>query len=931
MATNDMDFKALYQHSLKLTTAIDDLGMPRLEKSLEQLDDASRSFFQQQQQQRAGRGSDSVGGGLKKKRPASAAAKVDKANFLLAAKGIDAEKLSKELQSFELTPGFEPETPLGQTDIDGYLTHHHEMIILTAIEDVNRRTMEATHERMNQAMIDDFERAKQQLLEDLGSSKQHGVRNYPRIVQTLQERNVFASSAASSNGFGLSDGSSAVHGVPRFDLSQSGSHFSPGNSGSALNLSHLSVTDSQMNEEMKQYYSVIRDLHASRVPGTRSQFDLVGAFERVCADNVSAASTGSKWEAVQKCWQVLGNMLTGGTTAQKRMGGVAEREFAAARDSSDDAQRVALEYRFAHGARVFLEKQFLAFVQQTVQQQRLSTGGIPDLVATVRAFVRYLQSAAVQGSNGPVLGSEDVDIWALIYYCLRCGGEQEAADLATSYMRAGDSPIDEVLLCGLRYRALQKQATGASNNGSPVLASFSKQFPAEYERLVDRYQRLSSGSVDAVAVVNPYERCVINLLCFGNPNASEPRILTTIEDYLWQRLSFIQRVEAARSAPDSAYNIGRLAKSIHKFGPSHFEGPRSSSGSNFSAFLYFEILLIVQDFEAAIKYIGSRGFLLEATHFAVALNHYGLLHCTSSLMTDDDETCVDMIRLVRQYVHGFQRVNSCEAAEYIACISDVPAKLELLSELLLETRKFDVLAGFTNNTDGSRTRGVFDRLLKDVSEEDIRELILNTARKAESRGRPHDAFALLKSAGDVEGVIVLLNTQLSATLAASRGEREEWFRVAKEFAEKWMRFPWVQGIANKYARTAAVAFQTLLNINIFLEIFERQQFEDAIRFVDELEVIPTPEANNLSVCVDRFLAFDETVRQNFHVLLLGYVECLVRDTERLKQQTSGEVRRVGVMTLREKAELVVTFAGMVKFRLPAGTNERLNRMEGMIY
>uniref|UniRef100_K3WG49 Nuclear pore protein n=1 Tax=Globisporangium ultimum (strain ATCC 200006 / CBS 805.95 / DAOM BR144) TaxID=431595 RepID=K3WG49_GLOUD len=929
MASGDIDFKALYQSSLKLTTAIDDFGIPRLEKGLEQLDDASRAFFNEQQQQQK---QSSIG----KKRAAyddhRAAARrgpglstsstgIDKANFLLAAKGIDAEKLSKELQAFEITPEFQPETPLGETDIEGYLTHHHEMIILTAIEDVNRRTMEATHDRMNQAMIDDFEIAKQRLLEDLGGSKQLGIRNYPRILEQDDRGNVFAIPAnaakrdAGNGSFGLT--ATPFGGQRRFDLAQSGSAFA---ADAPLRMSQLSV-ESSMTEEMKQYYSIVKELNNSRVPNTRSQYDLVNAFQRVVADNVSSSVTGSKWEAVLKCWQLLGNMVAGGDV-KTRSAGLYEREFA-----KTDAQQ--LQHRFAFGARVFLESQFRSFVYQTVQKNHLATGGVPDLVSNVRAFVRYLQSSRYAANGSSDNTDLDANIWALLYYCIRSGGDQEAIDLVNSSIRTGDAAIDANVLAGLKYRVHQKRAY--ADRDAPPLSAFSKQFPSEYEKLVDRYHRLTSASIDAISVVNPYERCVINLLCFGNPNASEPRILTTIEDYLWQRLCFIQRVAASSSAPDSAYTISRLAKSIQKFGPAHFEGSRQPGGGNLSAFLYFEILLITQEFEKALKYLASKGFLLEAVHFAVTLNHYGLLRTSSFGMEEEDDTNIDLVRLLRQYIHAFQRTDACEAAEYVACISDSTAKKELLAELLLETRKFDVLAGFTNNTDGCRTRGVIDRLLKDEPEDEIKELILNAARKAEARGRPHDSFVLLKSAGDIEGVIVLLNNQLSSTLAAPRPEREEWFRLAKDFAEKWMRFPWVQAIANRYARTAAIAFQTLLNISIFLEIFEKQQYEDAIRFVDELDVIPTQDANNLALCVDRFLAFDETVRQNFHILLLGYVECLVREAERTKVQSTGEMRRLAVHALRGKAELVVTFAGMIKFRLPTGTNERLNRMEGMIF
>ncbi|KAE9358718.1 hypothetical protein PR003_g1125 [Phytophthora rubi] len=905
MASNDVDFRALYQSSLKLTTSLGELGIPRLEKRLEQLDDASRA------QAPSGSGS--------RKRPAAGGA--DKANFLLAAKGIDAEKLSKELQQFEIAPEFEPETPLGETDLEGYLAHHHEMIVLTAIEDVNRRTVEATHDRMNRAMIDDFEDAKQRLLEDLGGAKQLGVRNYPRALE--QDGSIFASAAREkrqalepASGLGLSGASFA--GQPRFQALN--------NSTSSLHMSQLHV-ENAMTDEMKQYYSVIKELNSSRVPNTHSQFELARHFQRVCAANVSVSVTGSKWEAVLKCWQLVNDMLVGGDATKPNAPKLAEREFAAVREGSDEAQRKLLQHRFAFGARVFLENQFRAFVQETVQKNNLATGGIPDLVSTIRAFVKHLHSSryAANGSGS----STDVDnIWAIVYYCLRCGGDQEAVNFATS-MSGADSPIDADVLSALRYRARQKSLY-ADRNANPLNA-FSKQFPAEFDRLVDRYHRLVSTSIDAVPVVNPFERCVVNLLCFGNVNASESRVLTTVEDYLWQRLCFIQRVAATSSGPDSTYTITKLSHSIQRFGPTHFEGGAQPGGGNFTAFLYFEILLITQEFEKAIKYLASKGFLQEAVHFAITLNHFGLLECTSFSMGEEDETTIDLVRLVRQYIHGFQRANAAESADYVACISDLSAKKELLAELLLDTRKFDVLAGFTNNTDGSRTRGLYDHLLKDEPEDEVKELILSAARKAEARGRPHDAFALLKSAGDIEGAIVLLNSQLSSTLSATRPEREEWFREAKEFAEKWMRFPWVQTIANRHARTAAIAFQTLLNISIFLEIFEKQQYEDAIAFVDELEVVPTHNSSNLALCVDRFLAFDESVRQNFHILLLGYMECLVRDADRLKTQASGELRRAGVAAMREKAELLVTFAGMIKFRLPSGTNERLNRMEAMIY
>uniref|UniRef100_A0AAV1T126 Nuclear pore protein n=1 Tax=Peronospora matthiolae TaxID=2874970 RepID=A0AAV1T126_9STRA len=909
MASNDVDFRALYQSSLKLTASLEELGIPRLEKRLEQLDDASRSLPPQ---------------GPSRKRPATSGD--DRANFLLAAKGIDAEKLRKELEHFELSQELEPQTVLGETDLEGYLAHHHEMIVLTAIEDVTRRTVEAVHDRMNCAMIDDFEGDKQRLLESLGTGapKQLGVHNYPRVDDDKDDAAGIFSNAAiekqqamePASGLGLSGASFA--GQPRFQSSM--------NAGaSSLHMSQTQM-ENAMTEEMKHYYSVVRELNSSRVPNTRSQFDVARHFERVCAANVSVSVIGSKWEAVLKCWQLVNNILAGGDATKANAPKLLEREFAAVREGSDTSQRTLLQHRFVFGARVFLENQFRVFVQETVQKNSLATGGIPDLVSTIRAFIKYLHSSRY-AANGS--GTDLDNTWAILYYCLRCGGDQEAVNVAESVASGDDSPIDADIIFALRYRAHQKRLY--ADRSADSLNAFAQQFPTECQRLADRYHRLVSTSIDAVSVVNPFERCVVNLLCLGNVNANEQRIMTTVEDYLWQRLCFIQRAATTGSTPGRPYTITTLSQSIQRFGSAHFEGGAQPDGGRFSAFLYFEILLITQEFEKAIKYLASKGFLLEAVHFAITLNHYGMLECTLFSVEEEDETKVDIVRLIRQYIHSFQRANAAEAADYAACISDVSAKKDLLTELLLDTRKFDVLVGFTNNADGSRTRGLFDQLLKDEPEDEVKELIISAARKAEARGRLHDAFTLLKSAGDIEGAIVLLNSQLSSTLPATRAEREEWFREAKEFSEQWMRSPWVQTFANRHARTVAIAFQTLLNISIFLEIFEKQRYEDAIAFVDELEVVPTQNSDDLSLCVDRFLAFDESVRQNFHILLIGYMECLVRDADRLKSQLSGEVRRIAIATLRVKAELLVTFAGMIKIRLPTGINERLNRMESMIY
>lgn len=55
--------------------------------------------------------------------------------------------------------------------------------------------------------------------------------------------------------------------------------------------------------------------------------------------------------------------------------------------------------------------------------------------------------------------------------------------------------------------------------------------------------------------------------------------------------------------------------------PAHF----NPKGSN--PLLYFQVLLLSQQFEKAVHYLlVNEDFRIEGVHFAIALYHYGLLH-----------------------------------------------------------------------------------------------------------------------------------------------------------------------------------------------------------------------------------------------------------------------------------------------------------------
>jgi nuclear pore complex protein Nup93 len=58
--------------------------------------------------------------------------------ILLASRGVDPEKLRKILTTIDLKTAYEPLEPIEETDVEGYLKHEQELIILTAIEESKR-------------------------------------------------------------------------------------------------------------------------------------------------------------------------------------------------------------------------------------------------------------------------------------------------------------------------------------------------------------------------------------------------------------------------------------------------------------------------------------------------------------------------------------------------------------------------------------------------------------------------------------------------------------------------------------------------------------------------------------------------------------------------------------------------------------------------
>ena len=87
-----------------------------------------------------------------------------RAHYLLASGGIDAAQLANTIQSTDIANTFEPLQPVYDTDVEGYVRHEHEQVILSLIEESRQQTMADFRHELHSALHRDWQSQKRRIL-----------------------------------------------------------------------------------------------------------------------------------------------------------------------------------------------------------------------------------------------------------------------------------------------------------------------------------------------------------------------------------------------------------------------------------------------------------------------------------------------------------------------------------------------------------------------------------------------------------------------------------------------------------------------------------------------------------------------------------------------------------------------------------------------
>ncbi|XP_041077970.1 nuclear pore complex protein Nup93 isoform X3 [Polyodon spathula] len=578
-----------------------------------------------------------------------------------------------------------------------------------------------------------------------------------------------------------------------------------------------------------------------------------------------------------------------------------------ARDTLNSRTSVEMQMAFVSRALQFLEQSYKNYTMVTVfgNLHQAQLGGVPGTYQLVRSFLNIKLPGPLPGlQDGEVEGHP---VWALIYYCMRCG--------------------DLVAAMQVVNRA-QHQLGEFKNWFQEYMSSTDRRLaPTAENKLRLHYRRALRNNTD------PYKRAVYCLIGKCDITDNHGEVADKTEDYLWLKLNQVCFEEDSTNSPQDRLTLPQLQKQLlEDYGESHFAAGQQP-------YLYFQVLFLTAQFEAAVAFL----FRIErlrshAVHVALVLYELRLLLMSSGhsarLLSQEhgDPPMIrrlNFIRLLMLYTRKFESTDPREALQYFYFLRNEKDSqgenmfMRCVSELVIESREFDMLLGRLEK-DGSRKPGVIDKFAGDT-----RAIIGKVATEAEHKGLFEEAVKLYELAKNPDKVMGLMNKLLSPVVSqasAPQSNRERLKNMALAIAERYRS----QGISAE--KSVDSTFYLLLDLITFFDEYHAAHVDRAYDVMERLKLVPLSQ-DSVEERVAAFINFSDEVRHNLSEVLLATMNILFTQYKRLKGTTPASPARPQRALedrdsqLRTQARALITFAGMIPYRMAGDTNARLVQME----
>lgn len=243
-------------------------------------------------------------------------------------------------------------------------------------------------------------------------------------------------------------------------------------------------------------------------------------------------------------------------------------------------------------------------------------GGKPTTINKVRAYVRIRAARKDLVADGiPLQMLEDDSCWALIFFCLRSGLLNEAADYVTGNATA--------------FRALDRNfityiTSYASNPDRRLSRAMQDRINAEFQQ---RNRIAPENSLDPyrMACYKIVGRCELGKRLFENINQG-------IEDWMWLQFSLARESNRVEEVAGEVFGLNEVRVTIREIGQRFFSKGQDEIGGYGT---YFFLQILGGMFEQAVSYLYPYSYV-SAVHFAIALGFYGFLRVSDFSVPENE-------------------------------------------------------------------------------------------------------------------------------------------------------------------------------------------------------------------------------------------------------------------------------------------------------
>jgi nuclear pore complex protein Nup93 len=673
-----------------------------------------------------------------------------------------------------------------------------------------------------------------------------------------------------------------------------------------------------------------------------------------------------------------------------------ERKFAQAYldDNPNSPQSIDTRKRIINGAQKCLEKLFWKRVDSLLEKnpKDAALGGVPSQVSKVRGFIRVL--AKQKNLVGPenletemealqklTIGTETDYCWALIYYLLRCGLVNDAAQYVADNNRAIRS-LDRNF-----SRYIEAYASDAT-----------RRLPTDLRQAIQAEYRGKSRVHDA-AQTDPYKIACYKII--GRCELSKKsldRIPGDQDDWIWLQFALAREVNRAEEAAGDAFGLEQLQAIVKDIGQRHF----SSGSDNAQGYgIYFFLQVLAGMYEPAVKWLYDYDYV-AAVHFSIALAYYGLLrvadlsttnlrkynwlkslrHLLTTILvsfTTREQPRLQFAMMVGYYTAEFRSAKPDVATDYLVLLSinaDLPGEfgrqqaqlcLDALRELVLETREFAQLLGDIQS-DGQRLPGAIQlrqELVRKSAEatretdleQFIQKLTIQAAQAADEAGRTTDSVLLYHLAGEYDNVLTIVNRALSEALTVELGQQamrleplkprmaeipgaqsgnltlsltsvDDPVVLANNILQLYLG-PNRQAAMKKIKTSSREATELLLRMAHAKQQLLSKHFNKTIDIIGNMHILPLDAEGDVSKVrqsAQNFNSLVPVVARCIGDLIIWAVWACTKEKERLtKEGWETDGRRQAVRAFNTAIGDLNIFAGLVRYKLRQDVFEVLAR------